>query len=96
VARADAHQPASLVNLEPSREACDVAEAQAPTSRVKRVIEIAFAVCSTMSRPRVETGHILLALAIEGESIAGHVLKDMGAGQAQIEKELDQLTEPEP
>jgi Clp amino terminal domain, pathogenicity island component len=67
-----------------------------PTSRVKRVIEIAFAVCSTMSRPRVETGHILLALAIEGESIAGHVLKDMGAGQAQIEKELDQLTEPEP
>ncbi len=66
-----------------------------PTSRVKKVIETAFAVCGTMGRPRVETGHILLALAIEGDGIAAHVLEDMGAGGAQIEKELDQLTEPE-
>jgi hypothetical protein len=66
-----------------------------PTSRVKKVIEIAFTLCSAMGRPRVETGHMLLALAIEGEGIAARVLEDMGAGQMQIEKELDQLTEPE-
>jgi hypothetical protein len=66
-----------------------------PTSRVKKVIEMAFQLCSAMSGPRVETGHILLALAVEREGIAAHVLEDMGAGQKQIEKELDQMTELE-
>jgi Clp amino terminal domain, pathogenicity island component len=66
-----------------------------PTSRVKKVIELAFAMCSTLNKPRVETGHILLALAAEGEGIAAHVLEDMGAGRMQIEDQLKGLTEPE-
>src|SRR5258708_13110202 len=40
-----------------------------PTSRVKKVIEIAFSVCSSMAKPRVQTGHILLPLVIEGQPI---------------------------
>jgi hypothetical protein len=66
-----------------------------PTSRVKKVIEIAFQLCSAQGRPRVETGHVLLALATEGEGIAAHVLEDLGATRKRVEAELAQLTEPE-
>jgi hypothetical protein len=50
-----------------------------PTSRVKKVIEMAFEKARQMGHPEVDTGHILLALAIEGEGIAAHVLQDLGA-----------------
>ena len=50
-----------------------------PTSRVKRVIEIAFAESDRMGRQQVESGHLLIGLAIEGEGIAAHVLRDFGA-----------------
>jgi ATP-dependent Clp protease ATP-binding subunit ClpA len=49
-----------------------------PTSRVKRVIEIAFETARQMGNPFVGTEHLLLALLIEGEGLAAHVLKDMG------------------
>lgn len=67
-----------------------------PTSRVKRVIEIAFNTCGSMGDPRVGTNHILLALAAEGEGIAAHVLNDLGATKDKIASEMGQLTEPEP
>jgi hypothetical protein len=38
---------------------------------------------------------MLLALAAEGQGIAAHVLKDMGATKLRIESELGALTEPE-
>lgn len=50
-----------------------------PTSRVKAVIEIAFEEARRMGRDRVDSGHLLMALAIEGEGIAAQVLEDLGA-----------------
>src|SRR5437879_5589460 len=50
-----------------------------PTSRVKVVIELAFKLCGSAGDPKVSTGHLLLAVATEGQGIAAHVLKDLGA-----------------
>jgi hypothetical protein len=66
-----------------------------PTSRVKVVIEQAFKLCAAAGDPKVSTGHLLLALAAEGQGIAAHVLKDMGATKLRIESELGALIEPE-
>jgi hypothetical protein len=66
-----------------------------PTSRVKRVLEIAFNLCGSMGDPCVGTNHMLLALAAEGEGIAGHVLADLGATKERILSEMAQLSEPE-
>jgi hypothetical protein len=66
-----------------------------PTSRVKKVIEQAFQLCGAMGDPRVSTGHVLLALATEGEGIGAHVLKDLGATRQRIESQLSQLSDPE-
>lgn len=65
-----------------------------PTSRVKRVIEISFNLCGSMGDPRVDTSHLLLALAAEGNGIAAHVLKDLGATQERILSQLSQLSDP--
>ena len=66
-----------------------------PTSRVKKVIEMAFTICSSMAHPRVGTGHILLALSAEGEGIGAHVLSDLGAGPERIDAALRGLTDLE-
>lgn len=67
-----------------------------PTSRVKRVIEIAFATCTELGHARVGSGHLLFGLAAEGHSIAAQVLVDHGATTHRIDEELRKLTEPEP
>ncbi len=67
-----------------------------PTSRVKRVVEIAFNLCGSMGDPRVGTNHILLALATEGEGIAARVLIDLGATKDKIAAAMGELAEPEP
>lgn len=59
-----------------------------PTSRVKRVIEMAFGFCSEMGHPTVGTGHILFALAAEGQGIGAQVLADLGATTDRISEEL--------
>jgi hypothetical protein len=66
-----------------------------PTQRVKKVMELAFKLCSAAGQPRVSTGHILLALSTEGHGVAAQVLNDMGATKEQIESALDQVPEPE-
>ena len=66
-----------------------------PTSRVKKVIEIAFQICGAIGQTNVGTDHILLALAAEGEGIAAHVLRDLGATRKRIEAEAAKLTESE-
>ena len=63
-----------------------------PTSRVKRVIEIAFNLSGSM---RVGTNHLLLALAAERDGIAAHVLKDLGATREGIVSKMSELSEPE-
>lgn len=55
-----------------------------PTSRVKTVIEIAFDEAREMGRHDVDSGHLLIALVIEGEGIAARVLGDMGAGEKEV------------
>jgi hypothetical protein len=66
-----------------------------PTSRVKRVIEIAFEQCSARDDPRVGTHHILLALGAEGHGIAAHVLNDLGATTDKIGTQMDLFSESE-
>ena len=66
-----------------------------PTSRVKKVIEIAFNLCDSAGHPRVGTHHILLALATEAQGIAAHVLMDMGVTKGEIAAQMNQLAEPE-
>jgi ATP-dependent Clp protease ATP-binding subunit ClpC len=66
-----------------------------PTSRVKRVIEIAFNLCGSMGDARVGTNHLLLALATERDGIAAHVLTGLGATKERILSEMTQLSEPE-
>jgi ClpA/ClpB-like protein len=66
-----------------------------PTSRVKKVIEMAFNICSSMTHPRVGTGHLLLALSAEGEGIGARVLNDLGATPERIDEALRGLTDLE-
>jgi hypothetical protein len=61
-----------------------------PTSRVKQVIEIAFDEARKMGAKNVDSGHLLIALTIEGEGIAAHVLEDLGAGQKQVIAAVEQ------
>jgi flavin reductase (DIM6/NTAB) family NADH-FMN oxidoreductase RutF len=56
-----------------------VVEPPPQTSRVREAVEIAAAEASRMGHTRVNTGHLLLALALEGDGVAAHVLEDLGA-----------------
>jgi len=60
-----------------------------PTTRVKRVVEIAFEESRRMGWPTVESGHVLMGLAIEGEGIAALVLKDLGATKSRVIWEVE-------
>jgi ClpA/ClpB-like protein len=66
-----------------------------PTSRVKKVIELAFNICGSMGAHRVTTGHILAALARESEGIASRVLGELGLKSNAIESALAGVTESE-
>ena len=50
-----------------------------PTSRVKTVIEMAFAEAQRLDSRVVGTDHVLVAIALEGQNVAAHVLVAMGA-----------------
>jgi ATP-dependent Clp protease ATP-binding subunit ClpC len=62
-----------------------------PTSRVKKVIEIAFEESRRMGHNYVSTEHLLLGLLIEGEGIGAHVLEDLGATLSTVRTEIDRL-----
>jgi hypothetical protein len=55
-----------------------------PTTRVKRVIQIAGREASTEGAESICTEHLLLALSVEGEGIAWHILSDFGITPALI------------
>ena len=78
------------------RERRTVAQRMVPTSRVKKVVELAFKFCGSAHEPRVSTGHLLLALSAEGEGIAARVLRELGAPVERIESALDVIRDPEP
>ncbi len=60
-----------------------------PTSRTKKVIEIAFQEARDTGHQTVGTDHLLLALLTEGEGIAAHVLRDLGATLARVRAEVN-------
>jgi len=66
-----------------------------PTSRVKKVMELAFNICGAMGATRVTTGHILAALAREGEGVAAQALADVGITPNAIESTMAALSESE-
>ncbi len=62
-----------------------------PTSRVKKVLEIAFEEARRMGHNYVGTEHLLLGLLREGEGIAAHVLEDRGATLDKVQAEIERL-----
>ncbi|MGO8687015.1 MAG: Clp protease N-terminal domain-containing protein [Candidatus Dormibacteria bacterium] len=62
-----------------------------PTTRVKKVIEIAFEEARRMGTTYVGTEHLLVGLLIEGDGIAAHVLDDLGASLDKVRGEIDRL-----
>jgi len=55
-----------------------------PTSRVKKVIELSFAIADREAGDQVVPEHVLLAVLEEGEGIAAHVLHDLGVTPAEV------------
>ena len=64
-----------------------------PTSRVKKVIEIAYEEAKRMNDTSVGTEHLLLGLLIEGEGIAAHVLEDLGANLESVRAQIEKLAQ---
>jgi len=62
-----------------------------PTTRVRNVIRIASQEANDTAADSVGTEHILLAIMLEGESIAAHVLSDFSITPALVRTELDRL-----
>jgi ATP-dependent Clp protease ATP-binding subunit ClpA len=62
-----------------------------PTSRVKRVIELAFEEARRMGTNYVGTEHLLLGVLVEGDGIAAHVLDDLGGSLEKVRAEIDRL-----
>ena len=69
----------SLIEAAIGRNERVLVDATIPTSRVKTVIEMSFDEARRMGHHEVDTGHILIALALEANGIAAHVLQDLGA-----------------
>jgi len=59
-----------------------------PTTRVKRVIELAFEEGRRMAIPFVDSTFLLLGLVIEGESIGAKVLEQLGAPSERVIAEV--------
>jgi ATP-dependent Clp protease ATP-binding subunit ClpA len=90
------------VELEPARGAITamlgapriIAQSVLPTSRVKKVIELAFVESVRVGHNYVGTEHLLLGLLIEGEGVAAKVLQSMGVTLDTARAEIDrQFTE---
>src|SRR5207249_3741590 len=64
-----------------------------PTSRVKKVIEIAFEEARRLGTGYVGTEHLLLGLLIEGEGVAAKVLDDLGVTLEKARAEIARLIE---
>jgi ATP-dependent Clp protease ATP-binding subunit ClpC len=62
-----------------------------PTSRVRRVIEIAFDEPMRLERAKVGTEQLLLALLKEGQGIGAQVLTEMGITIDRARAELERL-----
>jgi hypothetical protein len=61
-----------------------------PTSRTRRIIELAFGEAAAGGSPTVEPEHLLLGVAAEGEGIAARVMADLGVTVEAIRQALAQ------
>jgi ATP-dependent Clp protease ATP-binding subunit ClpC len=59
-----------------------------PTSRVKRIIELAFELAKADNSHVVDTGHLLMAIAEEGHGMAAQVLRDRGLTVERVRNEI--------
>lgn len=59
-----------------------------PTSRVKRVIELAFQEATSAGAEHVGTEHLLAALLVEAEGVAGRVLDELGATLPRVRRAI--------
>jgi lysophospholipase L1-like esterase len=62
-----------------------------PTTRVRTVLRIASQEASDAGAETVGTEHVLLAITVEGEGIAAHVLSDLGITPARVRTAISQL-----
>ena len=62
-----------------------------PTSRVKRIIEMAFEGARRQAQLVVGTDNMLIALLAEGQGIAAHVLLDRGVTVERVTAEISRL-----
>ena len=62
-----------------------------PTSRVKKVIELAFEEAGRQGDTYVAPEHILVGLLLEGEGIAAHVLEQLGVNLETVRQVLGEL-----
>ena len=62
-----------------------------PTARVKKVIELAFEESRRGQRKEVTTGDMLVAIVLEGNGIAAHVLHELGVREVDVRAELGRL-----
>ena len=60
-----------------------------PTSRTRAVIGAAFEEANKADSSHVGTGHLLLGLLIESESIAAQIFRDLGVSLQEVRQELD-------
>ena len=67
-----------------------------PTTRVKHMTSLAGREASEQGAPSVEPEHILLALMVEGEGIAAHMLADLGATLADARANLERTRQGPP
>jgi ATP-dependent Clp protease ATP-binding subunit ClpA len=88
------------VELDSTREAIQAALSTAPkgvifqivpTSRVKKVIEIAFGEAQRLGDSNVGTQHLLFGLLLEGEGVAARILADMGVTLEKARAEVERL-----
>lgn len=59
-----------------------------PTSRMKRVIEIAFQEATSAGSAEVGTEHLLAALIVEGEGVAARVLEELGTTLPKVRRRI--------
>ena len=52
-----------------------------PTSRTRRIIDLAYEIATSFKEPLVGSEHLFFAIISEGGGIAAHILEDMGLGE---------------
>ncbi len=62
-----------------------------PTTRVRKVLRLASIEAGAAGAQSVGTEHILMALMVEGEGIAAHILSDFGVTPAVVRTGMDSL-----